>query len=626
MRVSSLILYLSIVAGLIILTLLLYRPSLFPPVNDEPVNTLDINISQLYGPEGNVEFICCSDGVPIFRYSVPMKNLVEKGSAIQSRLLVELKDQRIRNEVVLILAEIGDKDALPCLIELLPDTEEEKQTEEERFTTMCLLHALFRITGVAIGIDYKLGLFYKAEFRTQWQNWYEKNKDYLYSPSKRGQIAIGSKPNGILVDMEAKLATKPSTAYRQEHPWIAFEEIKNWRDDPNYQQKLKDFCFSIILNPTSSAHGHISGGAIRCLGHIQDPRALSLLHALCAMNNDDPLILIQTLEEKGEPSSIPVLEKISIPESEEERKKPYSTESRRTCAIKRIRLLEKYGKEIKDKPFDAGQQTVYLKCLEGPKGVDDLVAELNNPEHDCFFSHYAQVAGYLEREPIRSCLEQITRDESRGLRLRTMAYGALAHLGDKDSLEHLRELLMDNEPGVRLAAAEGLWNMGHREGFQTLLGILDVRPIETGGEGVGAGDGSYVVKAIPGSNVEYIRRACKILGDMGDRTAIKPLKQLLTMNLNGVLAGGGSGIGMPGRPDAVALAKLGDFSGIDVLRASIIKGDPLEVIGNWGCTSDFVKIGLKRYIPEILPMLHHQDEGKRMLAALAIIILLERAK
>jgi hypothetical protein len=168
--------------------------------------------------------------------------------------------------------------------------------------------------------------------------------------------------------------------------------------------------------------------------------------------------------------------------------------------------------------------------------------------------------------------------------------------------------------------------LGDREGFQTLLEILEVRPIETGGEGVTVGDGSITVTGIRDANVEYIRSACHILGEMGDHSAIEPLKRLLPLNLNGVNAGGGSGTGWPGRPDAVALAKLGDFSGTEILRRSISRGDPLEVVGSWGGTGDFVEIGLKRFIPELLPMLEQRDECKRVLAAQAIILLLESGR
>ena len=168
-----------------------------------------------------------------------------------------------------------------------------------------------------------------------------------------------------------------------------------------------------------------------------------------------------------------------------------------------------------------------------------MVASLRDRKYDVFLSHYLRVAACVHREPVRACLKEMARDAARDDRARTMVHGALAKLGEKDSVDHLRRALTHKHPGVRLAAAEGLWGLGNREGFQTLLEILDVRPIETGGEGVQVGDGTLTVTAIRGANVEYIRDACALLGEMGDRSAVEALKRLLPLNLNGILGGGG---------------------------------------------------------------------------------------
>jgi HEAT repeat protein len=218
-------------------------------------------------------------------------------------------------------------------------------------------------------------------------------------------------------------------------------------------------------------------------------------------------------------------------------------------------------------------------------------------------------------------------DKSRDDKARTLVHGAFARLGEKDSLEHLERSLTHKEPGVRLAAAESLWHLGNRDGLKALVELVGLRPIASGGEGVTTGDGLIIkVTTIEGANLDYIRSACEILGEMGDRSAVEPLKALLPLNLNGALATGGSGTGWSGRPDAVALAKLGDFSGMAILRASISKGDPLGAAGSWGQIGDFAEIGLKRFIPDLFPLLKDRDERKRVQAAQAILILLERGR
>jgi hypothetical protein len=592
----------------------------------EPTDNVDRLIRQLHAPEGKVKHLfTINPGGPVFEDSAPMRKLIGQGNAIQARLLPKLKDPQIQNEVALILSHIGDKDALPCLIELLPTKAREHLTKEEEFSTMCRLYALWQLTGMELGIHHKFSPKYTPEFRKKWQAWYESSKDYLYTPPKPKLTLYSWGRDRVLVDVEAKLAARPTTAYRKEHPWINYEDIKIWRNDPAYEQRLKDFCFSVILNLSWNAHGPRE--AIRSLGRIRDPRALSALHTLSTFAEDIRFChdLIWTLEERGDPSSIPFLEK--IPRSKVVIHESDSEEPRRLRAIERIRLLEKYRHELKGKQLDPEQQTAFMRCLESSKGVETLTANLRNRKYDCFLSLYLSVAAYVDQQPVRSCLKQMASDNSRDDRARTMVHGALARLGEKDSLDHLKRSLTHKQPGVRLAASEGLWNLGRREGFQTLVEITRLRPIETGGEGVSTGNGVIIkVEAIRDSNLDYIRSACKILGEMGDRSAIDPLKSLLPLNLNGILAGGGSGTGWSGRPDAVALAKLGDFSGIAVLRASISKGDPLGVVGSWGGTGDFVEIGLKRFIPELLPMFENRDESKRVQAAQALLLLLENGR
>jgi HEAT repeat protein len=629
MRTSFLISYRRVIASLLVgILLLVCQPTAQStrPIEDTgPADKIDSLISQLRAPGGKVEHLfTINPGGPVFEASAPMKKLIAAGNAIQPRLLEALRDPQVRNEVALILAETGDKDALPQLIEHLPTKKE--LTRDEHFSAMCLLYALWQLTGIELGIHHKFSPRYSPEFRERWRAWYEWSKDCLYSPSEPQLAAYGRRRERVLVDLEALFAGQLTAAYRKAHPWIAYEEVKAWRDGPAYEHKLKDFCFSLILNLTRHPYPYGSREAIRSLGLLRDARALSALHAMCAMAKEDLAshALVATLEERGDPSSIPFLKKIPLSRGRTPESDPGAPG--RLGSIQLIRLLQKYSKELKGKPFDAEEQADFMRCLESPRGVERLIGILRNREYDCFLPRYLLVAGYVDREPMRSCLKRMAGDGSRDERSRTLVHGALARLGEADSLGHLERSLAHKLPGVQLAAAECLWRLGRRDGFQTLVGILDLRPIESGGEGVEVGDGTLTVTALRGANVEYVRSACQILGEMGDRSAIGPLKRLLPLNLNGVLAGGGSGTGWPGRPDAVALAKLGDFSGIRVLRASIRAGDPLGVAGSWLGPGDFAAIGLKRFIPEQLPLLKDRDETKRVVAAKEILLLLERGR
>jgi HEAT repeat protein len=268
-----------------------------------------------------------------------------------------------------------------------------------------------------------------------------------------------------------------------------------------------------------------------------------------------------------------------------------------------------------------------MECLDGDAAVAKLLESLRNSDHDWIASHDFQVAGLVDRDPVRSGLKEIARDEKRTERIRTLAHGALARLGDPDSMAALKSSLSGRTVGVRVAAAEGLWNLGSREGAPALREVLDLRPLETGSEGVSSTEGALKVEALKEPKLEYVRRACDLLGEMEDRAAIPALKRLLRQNLNGILGtDDGSGSGWSGRPDVVALARLGDDSGIEVLRESVRKGDRLGVVGSWCNPGDFVAIGQKRLIPEIVPLLNHDDDEKRVHAARAILLLIERGR
>jgi len=575
---------------------------------------IDADIQMLTAPEGKVKdgwFF--NPGGPIFRFSEPMNRLVERGNAIQWRLLEKSRDPRIRNEVALILASIGDKEALPRLIELLP--RKEALTDEESFSTMCLLYALWQLTGMELGIHHKWPARYVPEFRTKWLTWYEANKDYLYTPSTPERSAYNWAKDRVLVDFEAKMAGTPTTVYRKEHPRINYEEIKTWRNDLEYERKLRDFCFSSILNHVWKPYGYVPSDSLRALVSIRDMRALNSLRTICQMADvaTDDGDFISTFEERGDPESIPFLENLIA-----NGKKGEKIVAARLRMIERIRLFHKYGTELKGKLLDSEEQLEYIRCMEGSDGIQSLVATLRNRENDCFLRSELKVAGYVDREPVRACLKDLALDKTRDERTRTLAHGALAQLGEKDSLNYLKQSLSHQHPGVRLAGAECLWDLGSRDGFKVLRDIAGKCPIESAPED----DAPRIGPEIKGLNLDYIRTACRILGEMGDRTAIESLKRLLPLDINHFGC-----VGWSGRPDVVALAKLGDYSGISILQASINRGDPNHVVGSWRMIlGDFVQIGLMRFIPEILPLLNDRDEVNRIHAAQDILLLLESGK
>jgi hypothetical protein len=153
-------------------TLLLTARPVPQPVRPDGVSespdSVDDLIRRLATTGGRVEYLgSINPGGPIFISSAPMKELAGRGRAIQPRLVAALADPQVRNEVALVLAEVGDTEALPPLIECLPTTAELSAAED--FSTTCLLSALWRLTGIRLGISSKFSPAYTPEFRAQWR-------------------------------------------------------------------------------------------------------------------------------------------------------------------------------------------------------------------------------------------------------------------------------------------------------------------------------------------------------------------------------------------------------------------------------------------------------------------------
>jgi hypothetical protein len=500
-----------------------------------------------------------------------MERLAARGLAVQPRLLAVLNDAKVRCEAAVVLGRIGDSDAILHLINLLPATAD--LSEQEEFSTDCVLDALWRLTGIRLNHHRLYTPKYSPEVQDQWRGWYAANKDYLYSPPEPKRVGTLPPQSQVLLDFEAKVAGTPSSEYRRDHPWITLDEVSTWQDDAAYERRLRDYCFSVLLNPRGSAHDYLPRDATWALGRLRDPRAMAALHSLCAMaaDVDQTSDLLIALGIRGDPSSLPVIARIPAA------KGSGHYEDRRKYELERIRLLQKFGRQLVGKPFDLDQQTEFARCMDGDTGVKSFVENLRNRKLDVFLPNDMLVAGYVDKPAVRACLRQIASDDSRSDRAKTMAHGALARLGEPGSLDKLLGALSSDNPGVRLAAAEGL---GRRDGVRTLVELLDLRPLENGTEGVRVGgDAIIAVTAIRDGNLDIVRDACSLIGEIGDRSAIEPLKRLLLLNLNGISATGGSGSGWSRRPDAVALAKLGDYSGVEILRKSIANDDPLGVVG-----------------------------------------------
>ncbi len=225
--------------------------------------------------------------------------------------------------------------------------------------------------------------------------------------------------------------------------------------------------------------------------------------------------------------------------------------------------------------------------------------------------------GWIDDPKAKHALESL-RAEKGSMVEHDVAWALSLHAGEgsipglpppasETRLEELRSQLKGGSLNSRVATAETLWGHGQKDGLPTLLEVVRLRPVD-------------------GTNIDAVREACMVLGRMGDSSAIGPLRELAGENLNGILGTGGSGWGCAGRPDWVALVRLGDEEAAKRIERSLQAGDPYQLAGCWPVLSDVDSLGLKRFLPSLVPLLAEGSGGRRVPAARTIIRLIDHGR
>ncbi len=178
---------------------------------------------------------------------------------------------------------------------------------------------------------------------------------------------------------------------------------------------------------------------------------------------------------------------------------------------------------------------------------------------------------------------------------------------DPSVLALLRKGLQADSADDRVRSAVALWRHGNREGACALVEALRLRPLT-------------------GSNLILVRRACEALGQMGEASAIPDLRLLLQERLDGGNPLGIHGTQLYGRPDAVALVRLGDPVGVGFIQEAIMGRDPYYVTGGWPATSDLEDLGMKSFLPLLVPRLRRRKDRDSVNAARTIVRLLDHGR
>jgi hypothetical protein len=538
-------------------------------------------------------------GGPMFDFPPTVKELIALGADIEPYLCLQLADPLVRREVSVVLAQTGGLESLPALIDAIPPVDGLEYT--------CAVYALFCLTQKSIGFDSRGEVGWSPEVPAQWRRWYEERKDFLFGTG--GNVSL---------DVEAWVLGKSTKTYRKDHPWILYDEIKEPKDGAEYEARLREYCISLLLRNLWHG-GEFDGVALGVLSEAEDPRSLATVRRL-AREPADPqsghVWGALALSRKA-PETLPDLERLLTTTKADQAR-------RVQIPLAWAKLHQKLGTGLLSRAVEGDEAVLLMKCLEEKQGIPVLLEKLRGTEPE---EGLIEIAGFLKDDRVATSWREMQGARPLPPLLRLRSATALGRSGDLPSLDVLRAGLRDEEPHVRLAAAEGLWTLSNREGFKTLLSLLGTRPLE---DGRTASPGARcLVHPERSSSLHVVRRSCELLGEMGDPAAIEPMKKILKENLNGFLGmpASSKGTGWYGRPDVVALAKLGDLSGMELLLASLRNGDPLGAAGDAGIPGDFVQIGLKFYARALVPLLAAAGhERKNLYAARAILTLLDHGR
>jgi Carbohydrate family 9 binding domain-like len=144
-------------------------------------------IEQLNDPASKVRVgAVIIPGGEMLSFSPPMRKLLILGEKARAQLQACLGDERIQNEVALILGAVGDETTVPALIQAYPegDLRKAKSDSPEYLKGVCLTFALTYLTGQPIGRS-REGADLQPENKKLWKDWWAKEGKTFKVPSEK---------------------------------------------------------------------------------------------------------------------------------------------------------------------------------------------------------------------------------------------------------------------------------------------------------------------------------------------------------------------------------------------------------------------------------------------------------
>lgn len=142
-------------------------------------------IAELYLPCGRMRWdgLVFVPGGELLDFSTAMKKLILLGATAREPLERLLDDNRVQNEVVLILGAIGDESTVPLLIDRHPKDPDPSDWEQQK-KTVCFSFALSYLTGHELDRS-RYGTDLKGKNAELWRNWWSGAKSAFRVPTQK---------------------------------------------------------------------------------------------------------------------------------------------------------------------------------------------------------------------------------------------------------------------------------------------------------------------------------------------------------------------------------------------------------------------------------------------------------
>jgi HEAT repeat protein len=194
------------------------------------IRDIDGLISRLHKQENKTRTIHADNppGGEWFEYTPPMLQLIALGDAARRPLVRRLKEERIQNEVALVLGEIGNEATVPVLIEAFPEfTVPNKpynydDPDPALLKVICFTNALQKLTGQSIGQS-EWGTEFREGLKQEWRNWWANSQKTFWVKEHTAQ------PNRTLKSVPQILA-QLNAALRDADPRVREAAAKVFRE------------------------------------------------------------------------------------------------------------------------------------------------------------------------------------------------------------------------------------------------------------------------------------------------------------------------------------------------------------------------------------------------------------